>query len=122
VLILERVVCRFPAVTRDQVVIDVGRARFSWNRVAPRKLMPTETRVSAEAGGEVRATLAGRYLYLGARLPESTGRFTARSIGKNPRWEEEDSLTFVIRIANENDWMLQVGSLGAYSVKWRWTG
>jgi len=27
--------------------------------------------------------------------------------GRNPRWEEEDALTFVIRIANENDWMLQ---------------
>jgi cephalosporin-C deacetylase-like acetyl esterase len=61
-------------------------------------------------------------LYLGARLPEHTGRFTARSIGKNPHWEEEDRIRFVIRVANENDWMLQVGPLGAYSVKWRWTG
>ena len=25
-------------------------------------------------------------------------------------------------LSNENDWMLQVGPLGAYSVKWHWTG
>ncbi len=93
-----------------------------WDQVRPGTLQPTEAGVPAETGGEIRATLSGRYLYLGARLPEASGRFTARSIGKNPRWEEEDALTFVIRIANENDWMLQVGPLGAYSVKWRWTG
>jgi hypothetical protein len=38
---------------------------------------------------------------------EPGGRFTARSIEKNPYWEEEDALMFVIRIANENDWMPQ---------------
>jgi len=56
--------------------------------------------------------VSGRYLYLGARLPEPSGRFTTRSIGKKPHWEEEDALTFIIRIANENDWMLQVGPAG----------
>lgn len=70
----------------------------------------------------MKALVAGRYLYLGARMPEETGRFTARSIGKNPRWEEEDRVTFIIRVGNENDWMLQVGPLGAFSVKWHWTG
>jgi dienelactone hydrolase len=106
----------------NPLAIDGEPGESFWNRIAPGKLVATETGVPAEAGGEVRAILSGQYLYLGARLPEPTGRFTARSIGKNPRWEEEDSLTFVIRIANENDWMLQVGPLGAYSVKWRWTG
>ena len=93
-----------------------------WDQVRPGTLTPTEAGVPAETGGEIRAVLSGRYLYLSARLPEPSGRFTARSIGKNPHWEEEDAVTFVIRIANENDWMLQVGPLGAYSVKWRWTG
>ena len=48
---------------------------------------------------------------------------TARSIGRNPNWEEgEDVLQVVIRVYNENDWMLVIGPFGAYSVKWRWTG
>jgi hypothetical protein len=101
------------------VVIDGEPRESFWDRIAPGKLTPAEAGVRLEAGGAVRAILSGRYLYLGARLPEPSGRFTARSIGKNPHWEEEDSLTFVIRIANENDWLVQVGPLGAYSVKWR---
>jgi hypothetical protein len=83
-------------------------------------------------GGEVRATIAGRYLYVSARMPEPTGRVTARSIGRNPIWEGggearditqahqysngapegEDYVRFVIRVYNENDWMLQVGPMG----------
>ncbi|MGH9326397.1 MAG: hypothetical protein ACRD2B_06895, partial [Terriglobia bacterium] len=34
----------------------------------------------------------------------------------------EDFVRFFIRVYNENDWMLQVGPLGGYSVKWHWTG
>jgi dienelactone hydrolase len=104
------------------LVIDGEPHESFWDRIPPGKLSPTEAGVPAATGGEVRAVLSGRYLYLGARLPEPGGRFTARSIGTNPHWEEEDLLTFVIRIANENDWLVQVGPLGAYSVKWRWTG
>ena len=122
IVILSACCAALPQSRVNPVVIDGEPGEGFWNRVAPGKLLPAEAGVPAEAGGEVRAKVAGRYLYLGARLPEPTGRFTARSIGKNPRWEEEDSLTFVIRVANENDWMLQVGPLGAYSVKWRWTG
>jgi dienelactone hydrolase len=106
----------------NAVVIDGELSDSLWNQVAAARLIPVEAGIAREAGGEVRAIVAGRYLYLGARLPESSGRFTARSIGKNPRWEQEDSLLFVIRVGAENDWMLQVGPLGAYSVKWRWTG
>jgi cephalosporin-C deacetylase-like acetyl esterase len=36
--------------------------------------------------------------------------------------EGEDYIRFVIRLYNENDWMVQVGPLGAYSISWRWTG
>src|SRR5262245_30318950 len=123
-----RTLLLFVAVTRivnaqsKPVVIDGDLSDVFWNGTIPGKLIPTESGTPAVGGGEVRAILAGRYLYLGAQMPEPSGRFTARSIGKNPRWEEEDAVTFVIRVANENDWLLQVGPLGAYSVKWRWTG
>jgi cephalosporin-C deacetylase-like acetyl esterase len=103
------------------VIIDGEPNESFWQRIAPGKLATVEAGVPA-SGGEVRAVVSGRYLYLSAVMPEVSGRFTARSIGKNPRWEEEDAVTFVIRITNENDWLLQVGPLGAYSVKWRWTG
>jgi dienelactone hydrolase len=124
------------------VVIDGDPKELYWQKLLPGKLMPTEPGISASLGGEVRAGIAGRYLYLSARLPEPTGRVTARSIGFNPVWEGggealseanprrftfgaaegEDFIRFFIRVYNENDWMLQVGPLGAYSVKWRWTG
>ncbi len=104
------------------VTIDGELREDIWRHIPPGILKPTEAGVPPETGGEVRVSLAGRYLYLAGRMPEPSGRFTARSIGKNPRWEEEDALTFVIRIANENDWRLRVGALGAYSVEWRWTG
>jgi dienelactone hydrolase len=124
VAILFAVAASFAAGQSHAVPVDIdGKLHEAfWQQVRPGTLTPTESSVPAETGGEIRATVSGQYLYLGARLPEPTGRFTARSIGKNPHWEEEDALTFVIRIANENDWMLQVGPLGAYSVKWRWTG
>src|SRR5579872_3854449 len=81
------------------VIIDGELRDGFWRQSKPGKLRPTEPGVPPEMGGEVRAMVSGRYLYLGARLPEPSGRFTARSIGKNPRWEEEDALTFVIRVA-----------------------
>lgn len=69
-------------------------------------------------GGEVRAVVAGRYLYVAARLPEPTGRITARSFGRNPAWEEEDLLR-VTAGANigYTDRVLQVNPLGAYSLE-----
>ena len=120
-----------------QVRIDGQPTEAFWQNLAPEKLGPVETGVPAEAGGEVRAAMADRYLYLSARLPEPSGRVTARAIGKNPVWEGggesplsqydaapegEDYVRFVLRVARENEWMLQVGPLGGYSVKWRWTG
>jgi dienelactone hydrolase len=107
--------------SKDRVVIDGQLDESFWSRIAPAKLAPVDAAVLAD-GGQVRALLFGRYLYLAARMPESSGRFTARSVGTNPNWGEEDSLKFVIRVAHENDWMLKIGPLGAYSVHWRWTG
>ena len=124
------------------VVIDGDLKEVYWQELRPAKLMPTEPGVPAALGGEVRAGIAGRYLYLSARLPEPSGRVTARSIGFDPLWEGggearreanprrvtfgategEDFIRFFVRVYNENDWMLQIGPLGAYSVRWRWTG
>jgi hypothetical protein len=36
--------------------------------------------------------------------------------------EGEDYVRFILRVYKENDWMVQVGPLGAYSVRWHWTG
>src|ERR1035437_4728885 len=54
-----------------------------WKKVPAEQLKPA-------GGGEVRAVVAGRYLYVAAELPEPTGRITARSFGRNPAWEDED--------------------------------
>ena len=124
-----------------QVVIDGLPTEGFWEKLAPGKFAPVEAGVPADQGGEVRSVIAGRYLYLSARLPEPSGRLTARSIGRNPIWEGggearevtslhqytygtpegEDYVRFLIRVSTENDWLVQVGPLGAYSVKWRWT-
>src|SRR5262252_9680589 len=119
-LLLFLAVARIVNAQSKPVVIDGDLSDVFWNRTTPGKLIPTESGTAAVAGGEVRAILAGRYLHLGAQMPEPSGRFTARSIGKNPRWEEEDRLAFVIRVSSENDWRLEVGPLGAFSVKWHW--
>jgi dienelactone hydrolase len=124
------------------VTVD-GRANDSfWHRVTPVRLVPEATGIPANMGGDVKAAVAGRYLYLSAFLPEAGGNVTARSIGVNPIWEGggesqnmrlarritygepdgEDYVRFILRVYNENDWMIQVGPLGAYSIRWRWTG
>jgi cephalosporin-C deacetylase-like acetyl esterase len=126
----------------QRVVIDGRPTDAFWQQIRSGNLVPTEARDPAEVGGEVRAAIASGYLYLSARMTEPGGLVTARSIGRNPIWEGggearaitevrqysngapegEDYVRFFIRVYNENDWMLQVGPLGAYAVKWRWTG
>src|SRR5690348_1516346 len=69
------------------VLIDADPSEPFWQELTPLKLVPTEPGVPADLGGEVRSGIAGRYLYLSARLPEPSGRFTARSMGFNPAWE-----------------------------------
>lgn len=127
---------------RAQMVIDGNLNEPFWQRVPALKLAPSEEGVPAAIGGDIRAVTAGGYLYVGARLPEPSGRVVARSIGTNPVWEGggearamtdarrvtygtpegEDYIRFIIRVYNENDWMVQVGPLGAYTISWRWTG
>ena len=125
-----------------QVSIDGEMNEPLWQRTPAVKLSSSEPGVPTSMGGEIRAVVQGAYLYLSARLPEPGGRLVARSIGFDPVWEGggearsvadpeqvtygypegEDYVRFIIRVSDENDWMLQVGPLGAYSVKWHWTG
>jgi len=108
---------------KQATVIDGDLSDSFWQKIAGEKLVAVEAGTPSEMGGEVRAKIAGRYLYFNARLPEPDGYVSARSIGHNPNWEEgEDVFQVVIRVYNENDRMLTVGPFGAYSVKWRWTG
>src|SRR5207245_1351025 len=70
-----------------QVLIDGDLNDPLWQQVPAVKLAPSEEGVPASIGGEIRAVTAGSYLYLGARLPEPSGRVVTRSIGVNPVWE-----------------------------------
>jgi len=126
----------------QRVAIDGKLDDAIWRHTPSARLAPVGEGVPADMGGEVQAAVAGRYLYLGAVVHEPEGRVVARSIGRNPVWEGgeearndavprritygapegEDYLRFTLRIRNENDWMLQVGPLGAYAINWRSTG
>src|SRR5438132_526867 len=90
-----------------------------WQKMAPEKLVPAETGVSADLGGEIRTAIVGGYLYLGARLPEPSGRIAARSIGINPNWEDGEDLFRIHIGANlvPFDWVLQINPLGSCSLE-----
>ncbi|MCX6625893.1 MAG: hypothetical protein NTY38_33485, partial [Acidobacteria bacterium] len=60
----------------------------------------------------------GRYLYIAAEFPEPTGRITARSIGHNPAWEDEDLLRIYAGAdIGYLDRTVQINPLGAYSLE-----
>src|SRR3989442_11230057 len=81
-------------------------------------LTASEVGVPRETGGEIRAIVIGRFLYIGARLPEPTGRITARLIGRNPSWEDEDRLRILCGSdIGYTDRILEVNPWGAYSVE-----
>jgi hypothetical protein len=100
-----------------QSIIDGKLSDRIWQEAEPVHLTPSMPGVPAERGGEIRAVVAGRYLYVSARLPES-GSFVARLTGRNPSWEEEDSLR-ILAGANigYTDRIVQVNPLGAYSIE-----
>jgi dienelactone hydrolase len=125
----------------QKVVIDGRLDDALWKGIEPSILRAEEIGISRIRGGEVRAVVAGRYLYLSAYLPEPDGRVVAQSIGVNPVWEGgeearrmqypqitfgaangEDVVRFLLFVRNGGEWALQVGPFGAYSIAWRWTG
>ena len=100
------------------IVIDGHLDDAAWKNVAAEKLVPSTAGVPADTGGEVRTIVIGRYLYVGARLPEPTGRITARMIGRNPSWEDEDLLTILCGPdVGYTDRIVQINPWGAYSVE-----
>ena len=69
-------------------------------------------------GGQVRVVVAGRYLYIAAELPEPSGRVTARSVGHNPAWEDEDLLRIYAGAdIGYLDRTVNINPLGAYSLE-----
>jgi hypothetical protein len=81
-----------------------------WERVPAQSLEPS-------GGGELRTVITGRYMLLAARLPEETGRVTARVTGRHPDWEDEDMLqvTFGPDIGF-TDRVVKINPFGAFSV------
>jgi hypothetical protein len=85
-----------------------------WQEIAPEELV-SDPSAPTGIGGQIRAVVLGRYLFVAARLPEPSGRFTARVTGRNPSWEEED----LLRVAAASDIgsadrILSINPLGAY--------
>lgn len=107
----------FPA-TAQPLVVDGSLNDSIWREVAAHKLVPSEAGVPAGGGGEIRAIVAGRYLYVSARLPEPGGRVTARLTGRNPSWEDEDRLRILAGAdIGYTDRILTINPFGAYSVE-----
>ncbi len=103
---------------KPTLVIDGKLTDSVWQDLRQEKLAPSQPGVPAAAGGGIRTVVAGRYLYLAARLPEPTGRFTARLTGRNPSWEEEDALRILVGAnIGYTDRILQVNPFGAYSIE-----
>ncbi|MGI8958328.1 MAG: acetylxylan esterase [Bryobacteraceae bacterium] len=100
------------------LVVDGNLSDPIWTEVTPAELVPSEQGMPTASGGEIRALVAGRYLYISGRLPEPSGHFVARLTGRNPNWEEEDTLRI---LAGSNigytDRIVQVNPLGAYSIE-----
>ena len=106
------------ALVGAQTILDGYLDDALWQKASSLKLVPAEVGISKDAGGEIRTAIAGRYVYIAARLPEPTGKFTSRSLGRNPNWEEEDLFRVAIG-ANTvaADWVIQINPFGACSVE-----
>jgi len=102
----------------QRVVIDGNLNDRLWRDLPASRLVPSEDGTPADLGGEIRAIVAGRYLYLCARLTESTGRVTARLTGRNPSWEDEDRIR-ILAVADigYTDRILTINPFGAYSIE-----
>jgi cephalosporin-C deacetylase-like acetyl esterase len=105
--------------TANRSIIVDGRLDDAlWQSVPAEKLIPSQPGVVPEAVGEIRAVVSGRYFYVGARLREPTGRITARLMGRNPSWEDEDLLRIVYGTdISSTDRILQINPFGAYSIE-----
>src|SRR5262245_32195400 len=112
-------VCASFFIARAQpVIVDGNLNDRLWRDLPVRQLVPSEDGSPLASGGEVRTVIAGRYLYVSARLPESTGRVSARVTGRNPAWEDEDRIRILAGAdIGYTDRILTVNPLGAYSIE-----
>lgn len=107
----------FPAMAQP-LVVDGSLNDAIWREVAVQKLVPSEAGVPSDRGGEIRTLVAGRYLYVSARLPEPGGRVSARLTGRNPSFEDEDRLRILAGAdIGYTDRILTINPFGAYSVE-----
>src|SRR5689334_19667866 len=89
-----------------------------WKTVPAAKLTPVDPGVPAENGGEVRILVWGRYVLIAARLPEPSGRVTARMTGLNPSWEDEDLLRVTVGPdIGYTDRVIKVNPFAAHSIE-----
>jgi|SRR5580704_15136146 hypothetical protein len=61
----------------EALTIDGKLEDAFWKSVAPQRLVLSQDGVTSATGGELRIAIRGRYLCVGARLPEPGGRITA---------------------------------------------
>ena len=100
------------------LVVDGRLDDAVWQTIPAEKLTPSAAGVAAGLGGEIRATVVGRRVFVSARLPEPTGRVTARMIGRNPIWEDEDLLRIVFGPdIGFSDREVKINPLGGCSVE-----
>src|SRR5690348_2915983 len=90
------------------ITIDGALTEPEWRAAPAQPFSPAK-------GGELRMVVQGRYLHIGVTVPEPGGRFTARSIGRNPHWEEEDVVRVVV--GAYPDYEVKVSPFGAYSIE-----
>ncbi|MBS1824206.1 MAG: acetylxylan esterase [Acidobacteria bacterium] len=89
-------------------VIDGKLEDAYWRKLPVQRLEPD--------GGEFRAVVRGRYLLLAARLPEPSGRVTARMTGRHPNWEDEDLLEVTEGPAiGYTDRVVRINPFGAFT-------
>ena len=106
------------AAAAQPLVVDGNLSDAVWRDVPAAKLAPSQDGTPSDLGGEIHVIVAGRYLYVGARLPEPTGRVTARLTGRNPSWEDEDRIRILAGAdIGYTDRILTVNPLGAYSIE-----
>ncbi len=102
----------------QQLLVDGSLSDPLWRSAPPAKLAPSQAGTPADPGGEIQVIVAGRYLCVAARLPEPTGRVTARLTGRNPSWEDEDRIRILAGAdIGYTDRILTVNPLGAYSIE-----
>ncbi len=88
-------------------------------------LLPREPGAPEKLGGKVGVAIQGNYVRFSGVFPEPGGRVLARSIGKNPVWEIDATLSppledrVEFRVSGRRDLTLAVNPLGAWRLEER---